>query len=160
MTNGKDFAEKMFSKKNEVVEKHFSTGSEELDAMLEKAFCDGYEYAQKEFAEKKDEKKKHTGVKVAAGVAGTAAVAGAGVYGADKLGKVVSKMGAKKMEEASGKKAMAAMEGARNGKAAQKKLVEKADKIEKKAEKMIKAGNKMQEPMKFVRQIAKKVVKK
>ena len=31
-------------------EKLYSTGNDELDEMLEKAFCEGYEYAQKEFA--------------------------------------------------------------------------------------------------------------
>ena len=31
-------------------EKLYSTGDDDLDDLLEKAFCDGYEYAQKEFA--------------------------------------------------------------------------------------------------------------
>ena len=31
----------------------YSTGDDYLDDLLEKAFCDGYEYAQREFAEKK-----------------------------------------------------------------------------------------------------------
>lgn len=62
MTNGKEFAEKMFSEiedNNEIQEKLYSTGNDELDDLLERAFCEGYEYAQKEFAEKeKDEEKK------------------------------------------------------------------------------------------------------
>jgi len=37
----------MFSNVEE--EKLYSTGNEELDELLERAFCDGYEYAQKEF---------------------------------------------------------------------------------------------------------------
>ena len=156
MINGKEFAEKMFSdvnNDNNTQEKLYSTGSEELDAMLEKAFSEGYEAAQKEFA-KKDEGK-HTGAKIA----GAAALgAGAGIYGAEKLGEGVSKLGAKKMEGAAGKKAMAAMEGARNGKAAQKKLREKAEKMEKTGEKMIKTGNKMQEPMKVVRNAKKQAI--
>ena len=31
-------------------ERLYSTGSDELDIMLERAFCEGYEYAQREFA--------------------------------------------------------------------------------------------------------------
>lgn len=33
-------------------ERLYSTGSDELDELLEKAFCDGYEYAQREFNSK------------------------------------------------------------------------------------------------------------
>ena len=36
-------------------EKLYSTGDSELDDLLEKAFCEGYEYAQREFAKKEDE---------------------------------------------------------------------------------------------------------
>ena len=35
-------------------EKLYSTGDDNLDNLLERAFCDGYEYAQKEFAAYKD----------------------------------------------------------------------------------------------------------
>ena len=31
-------------------ERLYSTGSDELDELLERAFCEGYEYAQREFA--------------------------------------------------------------------------------------------------------------
>ena len=31
-------------------ERLYSTGNDELDELMERAFCDGYEYAQKEFA--------------------------------------------------------------------------------------------------------------
>lgn len=59
MTNGKEFAEKMFSDVNNdnTQEKLYSTGSEELDAMLEKAFSEGYEFAQREFANARQKKK-------------------------------------------------------------------------------------------------------
>jgi hypothetical protein len=61
MKNGKEFAEKMFSEveNNEVQEKLYSTGNDELDELLERAFCEGYEAAQKEFsrAERKENKK-------------------------------------------------------------------------------------------------------
>jgi hypothetical protein len=33
-------------------ERLYSTGNEELDELMERAFCEGYEYAQKEFAKK------------------------------------------------------------------------------------------------------------
>ena len=33
-------------------ERLYSTGDYELDDLLERAFCDGYEYAQREFAGK------------------------------------------------------------------------------------------------------------
>lgn len=38
-------------------EKLYSTGNEDLDNLLEKAFCDGYEYAQREYTSVKDTKK-------------------------------------------------------------------------------------------------------
>ena len=60
MKNGKEFAEKMFSEmedNNEVQERLYSTGSDELDELLERAFCEGYEYAQKEFSKKEKETK-------------------------------------------------------------------------------------------------------
>lgn len=40
----------MFSNVEE--EKLYSTGNDELDELLERAFCEGYEYAQKEFAKR------------------------------------------------------------------------------------------------------------
>jgi hypothetical protein len=40
--------QRMFSNVEE--EKLYSTGNEELDDLLERAFCEGYEYAQREFA--------------------------------------------------------------------------------------------------------------
>jgi len=39
--------ERMFSNVEE--EKLYSTGNDELDDLLERAFCEGYEYAQREF---------------------------------------------------------------------------------------------------------------
>lgn len=39
--------ERMFSNVEE--EKLYSTGNDELDELLERAFCEGYEYAQREF---------------------------------------------------------------------------------------------------------------
>ena len=79
MINGKEFAEKMFSDVNNdnTQEKLYSTGSEELDAMLEKAFSEGYEYAQKEFAKKDPEEgKNHRGLGRAAVVGGAGGVVG------------------------------------------------------------------------------------
>jgi hypothetical protein len=37
-------------------EKLYSTGDDELDDLLEKAFCEGYEYAQREFSEEEEKK--------------------------------------------------------------------------------------------------------
>ena len=34
-------------------QKLYSTGDDDLDELLERAFCDGYEYAQKEFSTRK-----------------------------------------------------------------------------------------------------------
>lgn len=39
-------------------EKLYSTGNDNLDSLLEKAFCDGYEYAQREFNEEDNKKEK------------------------------------------------------------------------------------------------------
>jgi hypothetical protein len=48
MIIGKQFAEKLYSENQE--EKLYSTGNDELDELLERAFCEGYELGQKEFA--------------------------------------------------------------------------------------------------------------
>lgn len=51
-------------------ERLYSTGNEELDELLERAFCDGYEYAQREFSKEdrkrrkeRDKRLKESGVK-------------------------------------------------------------------------------------------------
>lgn len=44
MIIGRQFVENQYED-----ERLYSTGNDELDEMLEKAFCEGYEYAQKEF---------------------------------------------------------------------------------------------------------------
>ena len=44
--------ERMFSNVEE--ERLYSTGNDELNELLERAFCEGYEYAQKEFATKNE----------------------------------------------------------------------------------------------------------
>ena len=83
MITGKQFAED---------QKLYSTGNDELDDLLERAFCEGYELAQREFAEKEDKdkdeedepKKKSLGKKIAVGAGIGAGVAGA-TYGASKL---------------------------------------------------------------------------
>ena len=42
--------ERLYSNYDEYYdEKLYSTGNDELDELLERAFCDGYEYAQREF---------------------------------------------------------------------------------------------------------------
>lgn len=43
---------------NEPEERLYSTGNEDLDILMERAFCEGYEYAQREFAEKEEKKKR------------------------------------------------------------------------------------------------------
>lgn len=52
MITGKELAEKLYSENEKYYEseKLYSTGDDELDDLLERAFCDGYEYAQREFA--------------------------------------------------------------------------------------------------------------
>lgn len=47
--------QRMFSNVEE--EKLYSTGNNELDELLERAFCEGYEFAQKEFASARQRKK-------------------------------------------------------------------------------------------------------
>ena len=53
MITGKEFIEKMYSQNNEVEKKLFSTGNDDLDAILTEVYYsgieDGYDYAQKEF---------------------------------------------------------------------------------------------------------------
>ena len=53
MLIGKQFTERLYSENQE--EKLYSTGDEMLDNLLERAFCEGYELAQREYAE--EEKK-------------------------------------------------------------------------------------------------------
>lgn len=61
MIKGYELIERMYSDCNEYEvqeeEKLYSTGNDYLDNLLEKAFCEGYEYAQKEYS-LKDELKK------------------------------------------------------------------------------------------------------
>jgi len=53
MLNGQEFIEKLYSDIEEYEEeKLYSTGDEELVELLEKAFCEGYEYAQREYNSK------------------------------------------------------------------------------------------------------------
>lgn len=64
-------------------EKLYSTGDNYLDELLERAFCEGYEYAQREFAEKEEEEeKKAKRKKIAkkAAIAAGATLAGIGAY--------------------------------------------------------------------------------
>ena len=56
MKIGRQFAEERMYSKNEE-ERLYSTGNDELDELLERAFCEGYEYAQREYAEKKETEK-------------------------------------------------------------------------------------------------------
>ena len=48
MINGREFAERFYSENvQEEEERLYSTGNDELDELLERAFCEGYEYAQR-----------------------------------------------------------------------------------------------------------------
>lgn len=51
MITGRELVEKMYSENYDEYEdtRLYSTGDDELDELLERAFCEGYEYAQKEF---------------------------------------------------------------------------------------------------------------
>lgn len=52
MITGRELIEKMYSENYDEYEdtRLYSTGDDYLDELLERAFCEGYEYAQKEFA--------------------------------------------------------------------------------------------------------------
>lgn len=51
MIIGRQLIERMYSDYNEYEdEKLYSTGDSELDDLLERAFCEGYEYAQREYS--------------------------------------------------------------------------------------------------------------
>ena len=81
MIIGRQFAEKFYSETvQEEEEKLYSTGNDELDELLERAFCEGYEYAQKEFAEEGEKKEKnpenHRGLGRAYMLGGVGAMAG------------------------------------------------------------------------------------
>ena len=171
MMNGKEFAERLFSEiedDNEIQEKLYSTGNDELDDLLERAFCEGYEYAQKEFAKKDEGKKKHTGAKVAAGVAGTAAAGTGVVLGANELGKHLQKKGEEKMNEVTvktgknGKKVyMDKTKGIGGGKFIKKETYEKTIQS---GNKKAAVGRALQKPAevatKVIKKVARKVVKK
>jgi len=53
MITGYELIEKMYSENYDEYEdtRLYSTGDSDLDDLLERAFCEGYEYAQKEFSE-------------------------------------------------------------------------------------------------------------
>ena len=125
MIIGRQFAERFYSESDYEEERLYSTGNDELDELLERAFCDGYEYAQREFAEEEEEEKKgRTGLR--AGIGGTLG-AGAGVgaaYGGKKLGKKILRSRAEKARN----EANFAGEG--GGMANPEKVLMKADKLE------------------------------
>ena len=167
MKNGKEFAEKMFSEmedNNEIQEKLYSTGNDELDDLLERAFCEGYEYAQREFAEKEEKKKGHTAAKVAAGVGGTAVVGAGGVWGAEKLGKHLEKTGEGKImkgAEISGRvDNYISRKGVNKNKKAIDAAINTSEKLTNKGKRNIKTGQNLQKPMKYVREVVNKLAKK
>ena len=86
MITGYDLAEYLFSNYEDDEERLYSTGDEELDELLEIAFSEGYEYAQREFGEKKDNQsiRKDTGT---GAIIGGATGAGIGAYYAGKYTK-------------------------------------------------------------------------
>ena len=104
MISGKEFAEKNFSQIEETEEKLFSTGNEELDNLLTEVYYsgieDGYDYAQKEFADKEDKSGLKTAGKVALGTGAAAALTGGIAENviADKVvKKAAKKVGADKV---------------------------------------------------------------
>ena len=56
----------------EMEERLYSTGDVELDELLERAFCEGYEFAQREFADETEG--------ALAGIGATGAALGAGAF--------------------------------------------------------------------------------
>ena len=56
MITGKELIEKMYSENYDEYEdtKLYSTGDSDLDDLLERAFCEGYEFAQREYSLKDD----------------------------------------------------------------------------------------------------------
>ena len=97
MTIGRMFADDY----SNYEERLYSTGSDELDEMLERAFCEGYEYAQREFAEEEESKKKMSkGGKIAVGAGAGTVAAGGTIVGAKYLGKHVEKKNFEKASEA------------------------------------------------------------
>ena len=67
MITGRELVDHLFSDyEGDFEERLYSTGNDELDELLERAFCDGYEYAQREFGNKDrkdrddDKKRKRT----------------------------------------------------------------------------------------------------
>jgi len=145
MIIGRNFAESYYED-----ERLYSTGDCELDELLERAFCEGYEYAQREFAKsEEDEEEKESFSSKAkkkykrhAAAAGTLAAAGGTVYSAGKLGEYIEK---KAKTKRTGK------EGLELGAKAikdEKRAKELAKEI-KNAEMLEKLGKGMQEPLKF-----------
>ena len=53
--------QRLFSNVEE--ERLYSTGNDELDELLERAFCEGYEYAQREFGNKENKAKKRAWIR-------------------------------------------------------------------------------------------------
>lgn len=96
MITGREFA-RMYSA-NDYEERLYSTGNEYLDDLLERAFCEGYEYAQREFAEKEEEEEEnkrnnHRALKTAAGIGGATIGTAGLIYGGKKLGNRLTEKG-------------------------------------------------------------------
>ena len=91
-------------------EKLYSTGNDELDELMEKAFCDGYEYAQREFARARQRKKN---AKKAVGVVNDVVEGNMTVSEANKaLGKIQARQGSGKVLDI--RKPMGAIESIRD----------------------------------------------
>jgi len=91
-------------------ERLYSTGINELDEILERAFCEGYEYAQREYAEKEEKKSKtdnHRGLGRSYYLAGVPGVAGR-VAGRSTEKKMIKKGKSEEEAEVKGRKVASA----------------------------------------------------
>jgi len=100
MIIGRQFAERLYSESyyNEYYdERLYSTGNDELDELMERAFCEGYEYAQREFASARQRKKN---AKNAVGIVNDAVSGNMTAEEANKaLGKIQARQGSGKVLE-------------------------------------------------------------
>jgi len=100
MKIGRQFAERLYSETGDYEEERlYSTGNDELDDLLECAFCDGYEYAQREFAEEEENEPKKKSNESLRGYGRAYLLGGYGGVAGRAVGKQVAKRNIEKGED-------------------------------------------------------------
>lgn len=127
-------------------ERLYSTGYDDLDEAMERAFSEGYEYAQREFAKKAEEESRLTKAQKAAIIAGASTLGTAGaIQGAHAIGRKI------KDSRGLGRKTWDGITGVFGAKGSTKKRIGNA---------LMMPGEKLKQAGKWISKKAKKIIKR